>query len=164
MRRENEQVEHDSGVVDKYRSHANGNGWVSKRAMVHPSAFVSENSYVESGVHVGTESWIGAGSWIDRDAVLGERVFIGQNVHVGQGTRLGDGAWVGSHSRIGAGVQLAAGVRLDRDSVIADATTVGPPPRVRLRPLVAPVPEAVPQPTDAAGQPARARNRYTRAA
>lgn len=166
MRRKSEEVEHEAGVVEKYRSHANGNGWVSARATVHPSAFVSENAYVEAGAEIGAETWIGAGSWIDQGVILGERVFVGQNVHVGPDSRLGSSAWIGSHARIGAEVRIAGGVRLERDTVVPDATVIGPPPAARLNSVAHRVPpHMVPTTATADAAPVkRARSRYTRAA
>jgi len=166
VRRRSEEVESDGGVVEKYRSHANGNGWVSSKATVHPSAFVSENAYVEAGAEVGAETWIGAGSWIDHGVVLGERVFVGQNVHVGPDSRVGSSAWVGSHARIGSGVRIAGGVRLERDAVVADASVIGPPPAAHLNATAHRVPpHAAPGSASTNTAPVkRARSRYTRAA
>lgn len=166
MRRKSEEVESEAGVVEKYRSHANGNGWVSAKATVHPSAFVSENAYVEAGAEVGAETWIGAGSWIDRGVILGERVFVGQNVHVGPDSRLGSSAWVGSHARIGSDVRIAGGVRLERDAVVADASVIGPPPAAHLNVTAHRVPpHTVPNTATTSAAPVtRARSRYTRAA
>ena len=162
MRRKSEEVERDTGVVDKYRSHANGNGWVSAKATVHPSAFVSENAYVEAGAEVGAETWIGPGSWIDQGVTLGERVFIGQNVHIGPNSHLGASVWAGSHARIGAEVRIASGVRLERDAVVPNATIIGPPPAAR---LTATAHRASPHlPSGATAPVSRARSRYTRAA
>ncbi|MFC5928274.1 DapH/DapD/GlmU-related protein [Cryobacterium melibiosiphilum] len=166
MRRKSEEVEREAGVVDKYRSHANGNGWVSAKATVHPSAFVSENTYVEAGAEIGAETWIGAGSWIDQGVIVGERVFVGQNVHVGPDSRLGSSAWIGSNARIGAEVRISGGVRLERDAVVADTTIIGPPPAARLNAVAHRVPpHLMPSSgtTDAAPVK-RARSRYTRAA
>ena len=165
MRRKSEEVERDTGMVDRYRSHANGNGWVSAKATVHPSAFVSENAYVEAGAEVGAEAWIGPGSWIDESVTLGERVFVGQNVHIGPDSHLGPSVWVGSHARIGAMVRVAGGVRLERDAVVADATIIGPPPAARLTATAHRVPPHMASShasTDATIK--RARSRYTRAA
>lgn len=165
MRRKSEEVEREAGVVDKYRSHANGNGWVSAKATVHPSAFVSENTYVEAGAEVGAETWIGAGSWIDQGVILGERVFVGQNVHVGPDSRLGSSTWVGSHARIGTDVRIAGGVRLERDAVVADATVIGPPPAARLNATEHRVlPHIVSGVTPETTPVKRARSRYIRAA
>jgi carbonic anhydrase/acetyltransferase-like protein (isoleucine patch superfamily) len=129
--RKNIDVEVEAGVVEKYRRHANGNGWVSGKSNVQPSAFISESAYIESGATVGREAWVGPGSWIDHDAVLGDRVFVGQNVHIGQGSVISGGAHLGSHARIGRDVRIGAGVRLDRDTRVPDgavllAGNVGP--------------------------------------
>lgn len=127
MERVNEEVEVNTGVIEKYRRHGNGRGLVSPAARVHASAFVSSTAYVESGAQVSAESWIGPGSWIDHGAVIGSKVFIGQNVHVGADAQVGNGARLGSHSRIGRNARIPAGTVLDRDlrvpdNAVADAT------------------------------------------
>ena len=122
--RKNIDVEVETGVVEKYRRHPNGNGWVSGKARVQPSAFISESAYIESGAQVGRDAWIGPGSWIDHDALIGDRVFIGQNVHIGQGTVVDGGAHLGSHARIGRDVHIGSGLRLERDARVPDGTAV----------------------------------------
>lgn len=128
MERVNEEVEVDTGVIEKYRRHGNGRGLISPGARVHASVFVSSTAYVESGAQVNAESWIGPGSWIDHGAVIGSRVFIGQNVHVGADAQVGNGARLGSHSRIGRNARIPAGAVLERDlrvpdNAVAAATT-----------------------------------------
>ncbi|TFC11162.1 transferase [Cryobacterium algoritolerans] len=120
VERVNEEVEVNTGVIEKYRRHSNGRGLVSPAARVHASAFVSSTAYVESGAQVSAESWIGPGSWIDHGAVIGSRVFIGQNVHVGADAQVGNGARLGSHSRIGRNARIPAGAVLDRDVRVSD--------------------------------------------
>lgn len=118
--RVNEEVERDSGEVEKYRRHTNGRGWVSTGARVPASTFVAEMTYIESGARVGEDSWIGPGSWVDHDVVIGNRVFIGHNVHIGQRTQIGYGARLGSHSRIGMNVRINPGAQIERDDRVAD--------------------------------------------
>ena len=124
MARVNEEVEHSTGQVEKYRRHPNGRGWVSPTAEVAPSAFVAEMAYVEPGARVGEDTWIGPGSWVDRGANIGKRVFIGTNVHIGANAQLGSGSRVGSHSKIGKDVQVSPLARIERDSTVPDGGKV----------------------------------------
>ncbi|MEX1079978.1 MAG: hypothetical protein WED09_12820 [Homoserinimonas sp.] len=124
MARVNEEVEHSTGEVEKYRRHPNGHGWVSPGAAVAPSTFISEMAYVESGAEVGDESWIGPGSWIDRGARIGKRVFVGANVHIGERTQVGSGARVGSHTKLGHDVQVSPLARIERDTTVPNGGSV----------------------------------------
>jgi UDP-3-O-[3-hydroxymyristoyl] glucosamine N-acyltransferase len=124
MARVNEEVEHSTGEVQKYRRHPNGRGWVSPGAVVAPSTFDSEMAYVESGAEIGEESWIGPGSWIDHGARLGKRVFVGANVRIGERSKVGSGARVGSHTKLGNDVEIGALARLERDTTVADGGSI----------------------------------------
>ncbi|THG36082.1 hypothetical protein E6C70_00615 [Glaciibacter flavus] len=126
VRRVNEEVELEKGVVTKYRRHVNGGGFVSPKARVDQSAEVASTAYVEQGALISREAFVGAGSWVDRDAMIGSHAFIGANVHVGAGAIIGDRVRIGSHCRIGSNARIVAGQHLERDIVVPDGGFVGP--------------------------------------
>lgn len=117
-------IENDAGVVERYRHHANGRGFVSAHATVHRTAYIARGSYVDPGAEVHAEAHIGPDSWVEPGAIVGAGALLGSRVHVRENAVVGRGVRLGNRVVVGVGARVGAGARLGDDETIPDAGVV----------------------------------------
>ena len=91
-------------------------GWLERRAVAAPGAWVAEDADVAPGAVLPATVRVGQGTRIAAGAVIGEGVSLGSWCTIGAGAVLGDHVRIGNRVRIGAGTVVGeAGFAFVRD-------------------------------------------------
>lgn len=85
-----------------------GEGGISEKAFIHPSASIENGAIIEAGAVIGKNAEIGSGSLISANAVIGENCHIGRDSYIAPSVSV-------QYSLLGNRVYLHPGVRIGQD-------------------------------------------------